>query len=718
MSGGNQLEEYLLRFNETPSRLKTWKWSSYCWWFPKIAVNIFTNAIFIVLRDFLSDTAACFYWCGTVSDRLYVKMSSTRFPFLLREQHSSSLFMLIIRRCVMLYLLVCSYVFQSNVFWSFIRLLCGRSFFIILLVSLTFGPLLLGSLLHHVIGLLLGQAVRAENNALMMLHSLKKVQMVAMGRELSHPMPSISKLEQLALESDGGIHVLSCSESRRALAATIQTLRQQINLAIQTTLATDHAPCDLQVMCSSHQIAALASSSTELTRAIDDVFRNELPVFFHGIYQLVCIRHCNDILKTSADPDVTEQLLSVMGVIVMEFLRLPWILTIVHVALVRFNRRLLIICRDLQPTDPIHALDPVALPGRQNDMHAKATLDPLLLPATRLELLRLRLRLEDVLNRIWLSEKELVTTENISPIQLRLQRSIARLHGIAIDSSTVDPCFSAEETTEQPGVQGDTVVSICYSWQQRLHDIEHCRRSTTEHFHAKLSSTEATIMSIDGQLRLALHHLSSATATEAINNKLLPDTGRVDMDNREKSHEDNTIFENSSYPNDSQESIARVSLDSMTNLGYDETSSQQQQEEESSTVVDVYTAVVETESVTIGNGGRFQHRNNADITVPTEMDEMQGGIAGRQLLDELQQHMAMRESKRNIIERIQTEEISDPMIKNKEANSDADNEQLIVVKATNHTYDDEKNLDKENVTRELSIFLASLQQKEKTVHND
>ena len=295
-----------------------------------------------------------------------------------------------LRRLVLFYFLITFGFFQSDVrSTGILNHLFGLFQIYIFRISilLTVSPFILGLLLSNFIWRMQGLVNETESCSCYVLGYVKRLQLTSLGRQISHPLPPVAKIEESARDVLGDV-VLSCPEMRRALHSAFQIFRVEVQTAISTFNGalledSDSFPNTIQTI-------------GQLQLSCSYLFRSLIPSCFQLILQ--CIKSPP---KRTEEAGGSER--------VWRYLILPIFITDITCATERLRTKLILICREGNRAESAHRSD--SLQGVACSTQA----DPDCISATyadaRLQLLRLRNALEDTVNRVWLCEQDLSELE-------------------------------------------------------------------------------------------------------------------------------------------------------------------------------------------------------------------------------------------------------------------------------------------------------------------
>jgi hypothetical protein len=298
-----------------------------------------------------------------------------------------------LRRLVLIYLLITFGLFQSDLTTSTGVLSCLFGLLRILIfrmsIVLTVSPFVIGFLLNQLIWRMQGIANQTENASCYVLGHVKRLQLTSLGRQISHPMPPVAKIEESARDNHGDA-VLTCPEMRRALHTAFRIFRVEVQAAIFSfNGAIQHDSEDESSSINMIQtIGQLQSSSTSL-------FRSLVPSCFQVI--LLCLESL---------PHHSEEVSDFQRL--WNYLMLPIFIIDITCAITKLRMKLIVICREANGAETVESTrDRKGAKSSNGDSDCfSATYTDV-----RLHLFRLRNSLEDTVNRVWLCEQELSELE-------------------------------------------------------------------------------------------------------------------------------------------------------------------------------------------------------------------------------------------------------------------------------------------------------------------
>ena len=297
-----------------------------------------------------------------------------------------------VRRLVLIYLLVTFGLFQSdlrstgvlNCVLGLLRILIFRTS-----VVLTASPVIIGLLLNILIWRMQGIVNQTESSSCYVLGHVKRLQLTSLGRQISHPMPPVAKIEESARDNHGDV-VLSCPEMRRALYTAFRVFRVDVQASLFSFNGAlqEDSEDESSSMYTIETISQLQFSSTSL-------FRSLIPSCFQVILQ--CLESLPHHSEEASDFER-----------VWKYLMLPIFVGDITSAIDKLRMKLIVICREADGPEVVESTSDrrgVTSSNIESDCISASYAD------ARLHLLRLRNSLEDTVNRVWLCEQELSELE-------------------------------------------------------------------------------------------------------------------------------------------------------------------------------------------------------------------------------------------------------------------------------------------------------------------
>ena len=206
----------------------------------------------------------------------------------------------------------------------------GSAIFWLALVLLV-SPLIIGTILNSLIKSMMGKMKQTESTACYLLGWIKRLQLTGLGRQITHPMPPIAKIEESVREISGSM-ILSCPETRQAVYFALTSFSQDLRSA---TEALRHTSEPLRE-CQNPNIYTLDTknvpSISNLQSLSTEIFRTQT---------LHCYR---EILLSLETPFDNREKSSTSDI--LEFLMLPMYLADTTSSIDKFQKRLLLICRE------------------------------------------------------------------------------------------------------------------------------------------------------------------------------------------------------------------------------------------------------------------------------------------------------------------------------------------------------------------------------------
>ena len=314
---------------------------------------------------------------------------------------------------------------------------------------LTFGVSTILIVLPIVFGILLGQWTRStlmrtrrsERSTFSVIGWIKKMQLSSLGRQLTHPMPPISKIEEAAREQHGDT-ILSCPEMRKCLQVALQSLDDDIVAALRDFDGSFTEIENKSLNYSGNNIA----SSGELLMLSTAFFKHRIITSYKCILTHI-LPSDKYFMKCQREKHSNKKILSRL----FYFLKLPIFLISINIALDQYQRKLNLLCRevngyiitnDIKDGGGTDITDSIA--GRNNESSHAATQSKFL--AIRQNLLRYRLEIEGDLNKLWLCEQELST---VSATRIQFPNSFSAVPASLSSSSSSPISFSPSVTVSK-----------------------------------------------------------------------------------------------------------------------------------------------------------------------------------------------------------------------------------------------------------------------------
>ena len=206
----------------------------------------------------------------------------------------------------------------------------GSAIFWLALVLLA-SPLIIGTILNSLIKSMMGKMKQTESTACYLLGWIKRLQLTGLGRQITHPMPPIAKIEESVREISESM-ILSCPETRQAVYFAVTSFSQDLRSA---TEALRHTSEPLRE-CRNSNIYTLdkknVPSISNLQSLLTEIFRTQT---------LHCYR---EILLSLETPFDNREKCSTSDI--LELLMLPMYIADITSSIDNFQRRLLLICRE------------------------------------------------------------------------------------------------------------------------------------------------------------------------------------------------------------------------------------------------------------------------------------------------------------------------------------------------------------------------------------
>ena len=311
----------------------------------------------------------------------------------------------VLRRCILAFLLLwsgLSCLMLTNHSLAAKVIYRGQFFIFSLSAILIVLPIVFGTLLGQWINGTLMRVNRSERSTFSAVGWIKKMQLSSLGRQLTHPMPPISKIEEAAREQHGDI-IISCPEMRKCLKTALKSLDVDILAALRDYGSSGADIDNISVHYSENTIA----SSGELLMLSTALFQNRMIISYKCILSQII---SSDIycIKCQWETPIGEILLPLFC-----FLKLPIFLISINMALDQFQRKLNLLCSDVKNLNVSVDIkgEETGISGSiayRNDESHHAVIQSKFI-AIRQNLLRYRLEVEGDLNKLWLCEQELST---------------------------------------------------------------------------------------------------------------------------------------------------------------------------------------------------------------------------------------------------------------------------------------------------------------------
>lgn len=199
---------------------------------------------------------------------------------------------------------------------------------------LTVLPILLGIFFSRWIIFILQSTRRTENSTVSVLGWIKKVQLISLGRQITHPMAPITKIEEAARELYGDM-ALSLPEMRRGLRSALLTFDAELLAALKAfyedrRIAAFECEIDSPLLCSE------IPSTSQLQLLTSSIFKNRIISCYH------CI-HCHVASRSLVNNDDHCR----KNVSWCHLLRLPILLLNIAHSVDRLQKKLNLICREV-----------------------------------------------------------------------------------------------------------------------------------------------------------------------------------------------------------------------------------------------------------------------------------------------------------------------------------------------------------------------------------
>ena len=207
----------------------------------------------------------------------------------------------------------------------------GSAIFWLALVLLA-SALIIGTILNSLIKSMMGKMKQTESTACYLLGWIKRLQLTGLGRQITHPMPPIAKIEESVRETSGSM-MLSCPETRQAVHFALTSFSRDLRSA---TEALRHTSEPLKECISNIDVLETKDvpSISHLQSLLTEIFRTQT---------LHCYREILLSLETPFPFDNREKSSTSN---ILELLMLPLYLADITSSIDKFQRRLLLICRE------------------------------------------------------------------------------------------------------------------------------------------------------------------------------------------------------------------------------------------------------------------------------------------------------------------------------------------------------------------------------------
>ena len=444
-SAGSQLDSYLAQFNDIPVSTKTaatvekrqddldlfrYRLKTRTFSFMTILSTCISMTATEVFLGIFRDSALMMDLTSESLMELEVALSafdedfSTNMPRVYSQVSFD-----ILRRCILCLILLSSGVscvastdqtLLANVIYRAQITTFGASAFLIIF------PILFGTLFSQSISTVLARARRAERSTHSVIGWIKKMQLSSLGRQLTHPMPPIAKIEEAAREQNNDV-IFSCPEIRRSLHFALSTLDADILTALFFFDSTTSMIDNEAFIHSNKSIL----SSGELLIISTAVFKQRLSTCYRYVLSHVSTSYMPNTRQEEEKYQEREPILRLF-----HLLKLPLLLCSVAIALNQLQSKLHIICKEVKNNIVIddvkqNSNTSDSITSTVNENSHIATVIQTKYIAIRQNLLKYRLEIEGTLNKIWLCEQELSTINSMR---------------ILIPNSLFSPCINLSQS--------------------------------------------------------------------------------------------------------------------------------------------------------------------------------------------------------------------------------------------------------------------------------
>ena len=659
-STGNQLDLYLAQFDQDQRVAGPEKECGDDLDSPSNRLRAMTNSIQSVFFTVISMTTSELL-LGVSSDtksvmdltsdsivRLNVALSASQDEYCVQASRVHSQILLdVLRRCILASLLLwsgLSCLTLTNHSLAAKLIYRAQCFTFGLSAILIVLPIVFGTLLGQWIKGTLMRVNRSERSTISLVGWIKKMQLSSLGRQLTHPMPPITKIEEAAREQHGDI-ILSCPEMRKCLKTALKSLDVDILAALRDYDSSGADIDNISVHYSQNTIA----SSGELLMLSTALFQNRMIISYKCILSQIM---SSDIycLKCQGETPICGILSTLFY-----FLELPIFLISINIALDQFQRKLNLLCSDvkfLNVTVNVKG-EETNISGSiadRNDESNHAVIQSKFI-AIRQNLLRYRLEVEGDLNKLWMCEQALST---MSTTRILFPNGF----------SSLPPSLSLPSPLHfSPSVAVSENAETQYMKENRNRAVIKLNK-TLEYMGGLLTNANSNGRSslphklgVDLQALIVL--ISSAESplnslTEKMRNRKVPESDDKSKISTVENFHDNkvivitddsnmikTIFEDNNSRKSDDLNVSSFNDNDNINNGEASNSSNNRNRR----IVDVYSATVATQS--FSNESTKYYKKD---TKNGDNDEFQNA---RQLLSELQNHIEMLDLNNKIIERLQ-----------------------------------------------------------------
>jgi hypothetical protein len=194
-------------------------------------------------------------------------------------------------------------------------------------------PIVIGTVFNWLIKSMLGKMKRTESAACYLLGWIKRLQITSLGRQITHPMPPVAKIEESVREICGSM-ILSCPETRQAMHFALISFSQDLRSAMKSFRHTSEP---LQE-CWDSDADRLESNSVPSISQLQSLSSKIFTRRTLGCYREVLL--CIEMSSCDAGDSTASKAVALLS--------LPMCLIDIISSIDRFHRRLLLICRETE----------------------------------------------------------------------------------------------------------------------------------------------------------------------------------------------------------------------------------------------------------------------------------------------------------------------------------------------------------------------------------
>ena len=192
-------------------------------------------------------------------------------------------------------------------------------------------PIVIGTVFNRLIKSMVGEMKRTENAACYLLGWIKRLQLTSLGRQITHPMPPIAKIEESVREICGSM-ILSCPETRQATHFALMSFSQDLRSAMKSLRHTSEPLQECWDIDADRLESNSVPSISQLQSLSSKIFTRRTL----GCYREVLL--CIEMSSCGAGESTASRVLALLS--------LPMCLIDIISSIDRFQRRLLLICRE------------------------------------------------------------------------------------------------------------------------------------------------------------------------------------------------------------------------------------------------------------------------------------------------------------------------------------------------------------------------------------